>query len=204
MSNISATAIPTSNNSCESILTYLVTTQYPNNKTIVSEQRLHYTWKEYRYKSDEGKWTYDKKILMIHISTALSNNAKDTLYPFHYKEISTHKIQPNVSGKHITVKGTDHSTYYLLSNAVIWIESQKNSKHSIIHTLNRDIIITESISSLEKKYSEFFLRIHSSYLVNPLYALKIRRFKLTLTDGTELPIPEKKYTLIKCAIENRP
>ena len=42
-----------------------------------------------------------------------------------------------------------------------------------------------------------FLRCHQSYLVNPLYIRNIRRFKVTMTDGAELPIQEKKYTAFR-------
>ena len=55
----------------------------------------------------------------------------------------------------------------------------------------------EIIVLLEKKYGRLFLRCHQSYLVNPDYITNIRRFKLTLSDGTELPIPEKKYTAFR-------
>ena len=54
-----------------------------------------------------------------------------------------------------------------------------------------------TITALEKKYSRLFLRCHQSYLVNPLHIRNIRRFKVNLTDGAELPIPEKKYTAFR-------
>ena len=49
----------------------------------------------------------------------------------------------------------------------------------------------------EKQYGDLLLRCHQSYLVNPGYIRNIRRFKLTLSDGTQLPIPEKKYTAFR-------
>lgn len=202
MSNISATSIPTGNRSCEIILTYLVYTHYPNGKSHVHDQRLHYTWKEYLHKDETGKRIYDSKLMMLHISNAFPYNELDTIYPIHYKELSIHEIPQTMSGKHFTAKGADNATYYLLFNSIQWIESQKNSKNSILHTTDGNITITESISSLEKKYPEFFLRIHTSYLINPLYAYKLCRFKLTLTDGTVLPIPEKKYTYVKSTLND--
>ena len=48
-----------------------------------------------------------------------------------------------------------------------------------------------------KKYKKIFLRCHQSYLVNPDYITNIRRFRVTLSDGVELPIPEKKYTAFR-------
>lgn len=54
-----------------------------------------------------------------------------------------------------------------------------------------------SVASLEKQYPRLFLRCHQSFLINPHYLRNIRRFTVTLADGTELPIPEKKYTAFR-------
>ena len=51
-----------------------------------------------------------------------------------------------------------------------------------------------SVAALAEQYPRLFLRCHQSYLINPHYLRNIRRFAVTLADGTELPIPEKKYT----------
>ena len=59
------------------------------------------------------------------------------------------------------------------------------------------ITIHETLSNFEETYPALFLRIHSGYLLNPAHVQSIRRFTVTLSDGTELPIPEKKYTWLK-------
>ena len=41
------------------------------------------------------------------------------------------------------------------------------------------------------------------HLVNPIYDQAVRRFSLLLQVGTELPIPEKKYTAVKREIAER-
>ncbi len=38
------------------------------------------------------------------------------------------------------------------------------------------------------------------YLINPRHVTGIRRFQVTLSDGKELPIPEKKYTAFKKSV----
>ena len=37
-------------------------------------------------------------------------------------------------------------------------------------------------------------------MVNPAHVRQIRRFALTLSDGTRLPVPEKKFTQIRDAL----
>ncbi len=75
------------------------------------------------------------------------------------------------------------------------------SPYTIFHTLNGEFDSTESLSKLEKKYSDTFLRIHASFMVNPLFVQSIRRFEVTLTDGTVLPIPDRKYAKVAKALQ---
>ena len=65
---------------------------------------------------------------------------------------------------------------------------------------NGETEVMATVASLEKRYAHLFLRCHQSYLVNPHFLRNIRRFQVTLTDGTTLPIPEKKYTAFKSAV----
>ena len=69
--------------------------------------------------------------------------------------------------------------------------------HSILHTADESVEIFDKVIDLAKACPHLFLRCHQSYLVNPGYIRNIRRFKLTLSDGTQLPIPEKKYTAFR-------
>ena len=76
------------------------------------------------------------------------------------------------------------------------------SHHSLIHTTAGIIPCLDKVSVLAGKYGGYFLRSHASYLINPSYMLSLKRFSLTLTDGTTLPVPEKKYTAFKRALND--
>ena len=45
--------------------------------------------------------------------------------------------------------------------------------------------------------SSFFLRIHQSFLVNTLYVRRIQYDRLTLDDGTELPISQSYRRVVR-------
>ncbi len=87
--------------------------------------------------------------------------------------------------------------YRLLLDNVLYIETIKRTSHLIVHTKKGPITINGTLPQFEQKYPDLLLRIHASYLVNPSAISELRRFAATLTDGTELPIPEKKYTHVK-------
>ena len=59
------------------------------------------------------------------------------------------------------------------------------------------MVLAKSHQLLEKRFPDYFLRCHQSYLINPDFASSIERFKLTMSDGFVIPIPEKKYTQVK-------
>lgn len=96
------------------------------------------------------------------------------------------------TGPRITISGSNHVCHFLAANSILYIETGSRSPYTVFHTLNGEFNSTESISKLEKKYSDIFLRVHASFMVNPLFVQSIHRFEITLTDGTVLPGPGQK------------
>ena len=201
MSNITSTAITSGKSYCEIVLTYRVFTYYPDGKSLCHDQRLHYTWCERRIPGEDGVIQRVSRILLLHISNAFPYDTRDTIYPVHYTPVSTQEIQYSFDENRILTKGIDRSTYYLLVNTILWMESTDNGFHTIIHTKDSALPVVESLSAISKKYPGFFIRIHSGYLVNPQYVYSLKRFQIELTDQTRLPVPQKKYTLIKKVLE---
>ncbi|MBR1854168.1 MAG: LytTR family transcriptional regulator [Lachnospiraceae bacterium] len=64
----------------------------------------------------------------------------------------------------------------------------------MIYTIDGAFRTSSTITTLEKEYPTVFMRCHKCYLVNPHHIIGIRRFKVTMSIGNELPIPKKKYT----------
>lgn len=91
--------------------------------------------------------------------------------------------------------------FQIKSATIIWAESSGNGKHAVLHMTDAATVdVMSTTQSIEKTEPTLFLRCHSSYLVNPRHVTQIRRFRVSLTDGRELPIPEKKYTAFKKAM----
>lgn len=44
---------------------------------------------------------------------------------------------------------------------------------------------------------EHFIKVHRSYIVNICYVAMIQMHEIIMSDGTFIPIPEKKYTAVK-------
>lgn len=185
---------------CEIIASYTVTTHYPSGADLFVDQITHFTWCERKI---DGYSEKQPRMLVIHISNQHRQHKEDTIYPVHFdKIIDNNNISVVHTSEHIYFHGLDHSDYYLMSDSIQWIESSDGGRHSILHTSDNDIYVNTTISRITSEHPDIFLRCHRCYLVNPLYITQISRFKVTLADKTELPVPEKKYTAFKKTVKN--
>lgn len=179
---------------CNVMLSYHVATHYPDHHDITLYQRLLLTWCERIIEDEVGSKEKQPRILLCHISNPHAKHDDDVIYPSNFHEVYRSDTSLSKRGERIHFHGLDRSDYFFLSDTIIYIEAAHGGRHSILHTTEGDIESASTITKLEKQYGCLFLRCHQSYLVNPLYIRNIRRFKLTLTNGIELPIPEKKFT----------
>lgn len=180
----------------EILLHYDVYTYYPSGNSDRHDQRIHYTWREKRVKT-AGGWEYRPEIVMIHISNAWPYDERDNIYPVHYETLSTAERFPEKPKRYVLVKASDMSVHRIAAEHILYIETVKRSVKLRVHTENDTILINGTLPDFEEKYPGLFPRVHASYLLNPAHVREIRRFSVTLSDGTELPIPEKKYTQVK-------
>lgn len=182
---------------CDVMLSYPVTTHYPDRDDITLFQRILMTWCERTDTDAQGNRERLPRILVCHISNPHQKHSDDTIYPKNFHEIYHAHLTPQNQGKRIHFHGLDRSDYFFLSDTIIRIEAAHGGKHSVIYTSEGSVAVMMSIARIEQQYGRLFLRCHQSYLVNPAFIRSIRRFRITLADGTELPIPEKKYTAIR-------
>ena len=199
MGNMKVVHISAHPSTCNVMLTYTVVTHYPDGHDLSVYQRLLLCWCERRETDENGMTRKVPRITVCHISNPHGKHEDDVVYPVNYSQVYAGENAQPQRGERIHFHGTDRSDYFYLSDAVYWIEAANGGKHSVVHTTSGKVEIFATIASLAAQYPHLFLRCHQSYLINPHYLRSIRRFCLTLADGTELPIPEKKYTAFRNA-----
>lgn len=102
----------------------------------------------------------------------------------------------------VVERGENEISYYFNSSDILYIESADRSRHSIVHTVEGTYKSIEKLRYFEEKYGDAMIRAHVSYLINPMYMHSVQRFQVTLTDGTAIPIPEKKYTAFRKQLQD--
>ena len=185
---------------CEIISSFPVTTHYPDGGLITMNQVIHISWCERKIKNIKIK---QPRMLVIHISDLYQKHKADKIYPVHFNQIYKGFLPVSDTGERIYFQGVDSFDLYLMSNTILWIDSVSNGRHSIIHTKDGEYRVTAKTVDLEKKYPDFLVRCHRCHLVNPMHIASIKRFTVTLSNGKELPIPEKKYTSFKKTVHDR-
>ena len=106
-------------------------------------------------------------------------------------------INSEKNKKEIKVKLTNQGIQYIDEKKLLYAEAYQGRVIWHLET-GRNI---ESVDTLEHIQNEFltedFVKIHRSYIVNKLHVLKIERCKVQMKNGDILPIPCKKYTMVR-------
>lgn len=165
-----------------------VATAQGSNEILSAVQRITFIWK-----AEERQL----KLLHFHISNPIEFQNKDERFPHSAGKETFEYVKKLLSQKkrRLIACGKHDQTYVLWNKDIVYIEAENTD--SVIHCLNRDILSRESISDLEKKVGEGFIKTHRSFIVNSRYITGIKRYQLAVSQDIELPIPEKKYREIK-------
>lgn len=197
MGDLKTETIAAHSSSCNVMLSYPVVTHYPEGQHISVDQRLLLCWGDRRIVKEDGTMETEPRILVCHISNPHGKHDEDVIYPKHYDQVSAGRDVVPQKGERLHFHGEDRAEYFYHSDSILWIETSAGGKRSILHTRDEAPEILATVSELAAQYPHLYLRCHQSYLVNPHYIRSIRRFRVTLSDGTQLPIPEKKYTAFR-------
>lgn len=84
-----------------------------------------------------------------------------------------------------------------ITDNILYVEVFSHS--CILHTTEGNVEIKISISELESKLGEGFIRVHRSYLVNLEQIKKIAKTEIFLEDGSVVPLSRRKYTDVNMA-----
>lgn len=86
---------------------------------------------------------------------------------------------------------------------ILYLASEKRKVH--LYTKSEEYCFYDKLDNIEKRISELhvkFLRIHQSYLVNPVHIRKFSPGSVTLWNGIELPVSdERRKEAIKIYME---
>lgn len=90
--------------------------------------------------------------------------------------------------KKIRIKDLDGNVHFLFPEEIIYFRS--DNQNATCFNKYGSFVSRIALNQLEHGH---FVRIHSKYLVNISFIKEVCRYKLTLIDGSELPIGKARY-----------
>ncbi len=181
---------------CEVIVSFDLTTHYPDNEIVYVRERVQFTWEKKKISEKKGDNTKEWKWMTCHISDEHLQDPRDSIYPVHLSDYLLDSDARSARERRIILSDVDNVTHYIIDANVAWIENF--GAHSIIHINDgKTIECKNTVNEINKLYPKKFYRPHVSFLINLNYVVSITRFEIKMSDGTIVPVPEKKYTKVK-------
>lgn len=80
---------------------------------------------------------------------------------------------------------------------------QADGKRSIAHTTDGSVEIAGLLRDIEPQLPGTFVRVHRSYVVNAACVTSVRHFVVELSNGMEVPVPERRFAEVNREISLR-
>lgn len=192
LTGITCNAYPTggSNQNCMTVLQLDVTAYYPSGRVTRANQRVTVDWKYFR--KPEDKWM----AMSLHISVASEQKNETNVVAQineNYLYETTELIQEERKYMFKDVLGNSHYT-----SEMQIVRVQSDIAYSKIFLRDGGMFrVNKMITELEKELGSNFIRIHRKHIINTKYLISMKNYKLTMRDGTELPVSQKNYSEIK-------
>lgn len=98
-------------------------------------------------------------------------------------------------GKRLELHNLDRESCFVWEDEILYIEVMQD--HLYWKCRLEVLETTGTLLKLEKNLSEFFVRIHRSYIVNRNHVSWIRKYEVRMDNGDILQIPQRKYSEVK-------
>lgn len=187
------TAVQNVGNACTIAGKYLTTTDDEADYFLQVQQRCTFVWEIM-----DGK----PVIKHCHISNPMGELklAEGERVPNALGKMANQYVMQEMAyrseGKRIVLPGEVDVVRFLAPFEIIHVSAKGRS--CIVHTINGDAFYARiSITDFPKIGGSSFVAVHRSHVINLRYISEIRKFKVTLMDGTVLPVPEKRYIRVR-------
>lgn len=148
------------------------------------------------------------RISHMHISNKPSEPVSADLFPIqtsretyeYVREILRAGSKAGILPSRVMLEGTE-TTHCITPDSILYVEAE--GKRSVVHCVDGKFPVPSLISEVVPQLPGTFFRVHRSYLVNTAHIVGIRKYVLQLSDGSEIPIPERRYTEVRREIALR-
>lgn len=136
----------------------------------------------------------DNRPILKHIGVTkpeIVDDSAEILIP----EITAANPQTSAMPQKLVITDLNECTRFITRNDILYATS--DGRNTMIHCFNGDINARISISAFLKQAGSTFISIHRCYAVNVNHITTLKPYSVVLCDGSELPVPVKRYGEIR-------
>ena len=158
--------------------------------TIIGQSELA-DGRSIRTQSCECVWdsTQDGKLTLKHIGISKTD---DIALP---EPPAARNITPDRRSPRIVITDQHDCTRFLYPQSILFTTSDRRTK--ILRCSGDTINARMNITEFKTKTKNGFLPVHRCYVVNVEHIALIKPYCVILSDGSEIPVPVKRYSKIK-------
>lgn len=159
-------------------------------KLLYTHQRLTMVWKKEH-----------NSLKLLHINCTMARDIMlETALPIQEKLLPEtrwfdyiRQLEQSRDETPVFIKDIEGENHYLLPSEIFYAHAE--NKYSMIYTFRQTIHSCHTLQQLLKTVPQL-LQVHKSWLINPAYLLRIRRYSITLSRGIEIPVGKSRYNEI--------
>lgn len=133
--------------------------------------------------------------VLKHIGVTKLESVVDNEEPVVAEQIVPAEAKPSAMPQRLVISDLDECTRFISHNDILYATS--DGRNTLIRCFNEDINARISISAFLKLAGSKFLAIHRCYAVNVDHITRLKPYSVILCDGSEIPVPVKRYGEIK-------
>lgn len=202
ITNIATDCKQLSVDSCDVLMKCNLTILFPNRLSATYHQMIRFSWSMKDIPLEDGQIRREPRVSIIHLSIAVGNKNDDSTPIQFYESLSHEEVDYRRYFDRVYFHGMKKECHFYFVDAISCIETAAEGRHCTVYCADAKIDCFERLKYFEENYPDYFLRVHNSFLVNPLFVQSISRYKAVLTNGRIIPIPKSKYMTVKGLMEN--
>lgn len=180
-------------NACTIVGRYVTTTDNSVGYFLQAQQRCTFVWEV-----EQG----EPKIKHCHISNPMGElklaegekfvNALGEMT----KKYWAYRLRTLQNKHQILINDNKDTTHFFLPSEILYVNAV--GRNCIIYTTEGgEIYSRSSIADFYKDAGADFSFVHRSYVVNNAYISSIRPYEIIMDDGSQIPVPKRRYNEIK-------
>ena len=189
-------------------VSYFLATDPTQGQIFADQQRCTFVWRvldaaENPQDTPGEKDTSPLELLYLHASNPTQQAELPEHFPVRAGVETYRYVARTLRGalsrnKTIQLVDTEGTAHWVDIDDIVSAHSQ--GKRTLAHCVGQDVLCPVFLGELADELDGTLVRVHRCHAVNPSHVVALAPGKVTLDDGTDVPVPERRFREVKDAL----